>query len=173
MAQQNNVGIELKKFFSRIGYTQKMIAEKIGISQQVVGNLLNGRQFGRKSANRWSEEFGFNPNWLITGDGAMMLADSEKAKELEAEANQQQDLFCNTSKIEAFDAVTEIRDSIAQQILKLVADGTLYPKNVVEEKNEIIREKDDEIKRLNREIGVLQAQLEQAGIEPRIKKHVV
>ena len=42
-----------------------------------------------------------------------------------------------------------------------------------EQKEQLLREKDAEIKELNREIGALQAQLEQAGLTPVNKKVAV
>lgn len=150
MSQSERVSEQLKIFFAERGYTQRKIAEIIGVSQQVVQTLLNGRAFGKKTAGVWSEHFGFNPAWLITGEGAMMLADKE------SESKQQ-----TAAEITANTAVSEISQSIANEILQLIADGELYTKKTIEQKDEIIRKKDDEIQKLNREIGALQAQLEQ------------
>lgn len=74
--QENKVGQKVKEYFARIGLTQKEVAKKLGISQAAVNALLNGKPFGKKTAQKWSELFGFKPNWLITGEGNMMLEQS-------------------------------------------------------------------------------------------------
>lgn len=48
MSQSERVSEQLKIFFAERGYTQRKIAEIIGVSQQVVQTLLNGRAFGKK-----------------------------------------------------------------------------------------------------------------------------
>ena len=160
MTQSEKVSEQLKKFFSGLGYSQREIAEKLGIRQQVVHSLLNGRPFGKKSAENWSKQFGLNPAWLITGEGRMLLYE---------DAEPQQTLVQVTAK----SVVGELSQTIANEILKLVANGELYPRNMMEQKEQLLREKDAEIKELNREIGALQAQLEQAGLTPVNKKVAV
>lgn len=157
MTQNDNISLQLKKFFSGLGLSQRDIANKLGVTQQVVAALLNGRPFGKKSAMAWSNAFGINPAWLITGEGKMLL--------LEKEAE-------NSKEPTAINVVTELSDAIANEILKLVQNGELYPKNIVEQKEQLLKEKDMEIQTLNRVIGALQAQIEQLGAEP-IKKVVV
>jgi transcriptional regulator with XRE-family HTH domain len=67
-----DIGVELKKFFKEMGITQQKVANKLGISQAVVAALLNGRPFGKKTAKRWSDEFGLQSTWLLTGEGNML-----------------------------------------------------------------------------------------------------
>ena len=76
-------------------------------------------------------------------------------------------------QVTAQNVVGELSQTIANEILKLVANGELYPRNIMEQKEQLLREKDAEIKELNREIGALQAQLEQAGLTPVNKKVAV
>lgn len=66
------IGKNLKDFFEGQNLTQKDIADKLGVSQAAVSSLLNGKPFGKKLAQKWSAVFGFNPSWLITGEGNMM-----------------------------------------------------------------------------------------------------
>lgn len=71
--------IMLKDFFKREKIKQAEIAERTGISQPQVNRLLAGRDnFGKKTAAAWSQAFGFNPMWLMTGDGDMMLDKSQQ-----------------------------------------------------------------------------------------------
>ena len=63
---------ELKKYFRVQGMSQTEIAEKLQTSQQQVSQLLNGkRAFGARTAQAWSDAFGFRVNWLRTGEGPM------------------------------------------------------------------------------------------------------
>lgn len=143
MTQENTVGKRLKLFFKEKGLTQVQIAERVGTTQQVVQKLLNGRPFGKHTAAAWSKEFGLNPAWLITNQGEMMLEDMNAQ--------------INTTK-----NVVEIgANAFAEQVLKLISEGTLYPASVVKDKDTIIKSKDEEIQRLNREVGALKQQIEQ------------
>ena len=65
------IGKKLKDFFDTHKYTQKDIADKLGVSQAAVSALLNGKPFGKKLAQKWGDTFGLKPNWLITGEGEM------------------------------------------------------------------------------------------------------
>lgn len=76
--QPNEISISLKKYFSEKGLTQKQIAEKLEISQAAVGRWLNGKPFGKKTAAKWSEVFGLNPSWLLTGTGQMLNGDMQQ-----------------------------------------------------------------------------------------------
>jgi len=134
---QDIVGKELKKFFARKGITQEEVAKTLGVSQQIVSRLLNGYGFGKKTADNWSKAFGLNPAWLRTGDGRMMLEDAQQ------------------ERMESLAAIEAGSESFAQQLMKMISEGKLYTANVV-------RGKEEEISRLNREIGVLTLKLEQA-----------
>ena len=64
----------LTHFFRSNRITQEQVAEKLGCSQAYVSVLLSSkRSFGRKSAAKWSDAFGFNPLWLMSGEGDMFL----------------------------------------------------------------------------------------------------
>jgi transcriptional regulator with XRE-family HTH domain len=62
---------KLKDYFSENGMKQSEIAEALDITQSAVSNQLNGRPFGINAAKKWSKLFGFNINWLTTGEGPM------------------------------------------------------------------------------------------------------
>lgn len=62
---------KLKDYFIENGMKQCDIAKVLDITQSAVSNQLNGRPFGINSAKKWSKAFGFNINWLTTGEGSM------------------------------------------------------------------------------------------------------
>lgn len=64
---------ELKNYMKNNGYTQESLAEKMGVSQARIQQLLSGKKpFGKKTASQWHDLFGFNTAWLLTGEGEMM-----------------------------------------------------------------------------------------------------
>ena len=66
------VGEELAKHFDSIGITQVDIANQLGVSKAYVNSLFSGRsRFGKKQAEKWSNQFGISKSWLLTGEGAM------------------------------------------------------------------------------------------------------
>lgn len=68
------VGQKLRVYFEEKGMTQQQVAEKLGIKQQNVGVHYSGiRPFGKNAALKWQRTFGFNAQWLMTGEGKMML----------------------------------------------------------------------------------------------------
>lgn len=142
MSQVDNIAKKLKEFFKQKGLTQVQAAEMLGTTQQVVGKLLNGKPFGKRTAAHWHEVFGLNPSWLITGYGAMLEADNSQFES-------------TTEKI-----VQDSASIVANEILRRISDGELFPASVVRAKDEVIAEKDREIQRLNRELGALRNELE-------------
>lgn len=68
------VGQKLRVYFEEKGMTQQQVAEKLGIKQQNVAAHYSGlRAFGKNAAMKWQRAFGFNAQWLMTGQGKMML----------------------------------------------------------------------------------------------------
>lgn len=72
MTDYKYIGERLKEYFGNMGLTQSEIAAKLGVSQQAVGAYLNGQPFGKKVAQKWSDLFKIQYNWLLTGEGAML-----------------------------------------------------------------------------------------------------
>lgn len=63
----------LADYFREQGITQDAIAQRLGVSQQYVSGLLSGKKsFGKKQAQRFSEIWGIQPSWLLTGEGEML-----------------------------------------------------------------------------------------------------
>lgn len=70
--------LDLKRWMSAQGYTQRDIAERLSVSQPSVANLLNGKKpFGKLNAYRWQEAFGISASWLMTGEGEMLVGGKE------------------------------------------------------------------------------------------------
>ena len=77
----------LTNWLSSEGMTQKDVAEKLGVSEQFVNALFNGRrEFGKKTANDWQKLFWLSASWLRTGEGKMLAAEIDTPKETIAEA---------------------------------------------------------------------------------------
>ena len=69
------IGQQLRAYFEQKSMTQRQVADILGIQQQNVGVHFQGRPFGKNAAMKWQKAFGFNANWLMTGQGKMMLDD--------------------------------------------------------------------------------------------------
>lgn len=65
------IGRKIKEYFSEIGLSQLEVAKTLDVQSAAVSNQLNGRPFGKNSAAKWSNAFGFRANWLLTGEGPM------------------------------------------------------------------------------------------------------
>ena len=138
-----NVGNDLKKFFALKGIRQDEIAEKLDVSQQFVSKLLSSNaSFGKQTAAKWSDVFGRNPAWLRTGEGNMLL---------EGETN-------DDAPANALDVIQAGSEAFSTMLFKMVEQGKLYPASIV-------MAKENEIYKLNREIGKLTLELEQAKQE--------
>ena len=74
------IGKTIKEYFSEIGMSQLEAANLLGVQQAAVSNQLNGRPFGKNSAAKWNQIFGFRINWLLTGEGPMFDADVNEQK---------------------------------------------------------------------------------------------
>lgn len=72
MVDYKRIGAELKAYFADKNIRQEDMALTLGVSQQAVSALLNGKPFGKKNAEKWSSAFGIQFNWLLTGEGEML-----------------------------------------------------------------------------------------------------
>lgn len=64
---ENNFSKNLKLFLHERKITQKSLAERLGVTQPTINNIINGRdRVGRAVAIRWNEELGIDPLWLMT-----------------------------------------------------------------------------------------------------------
>lgn len=90
------IGRKIKEYFSEIGMSQLEVARMLNVQSAAVSNHLNGRPFGKNSAAKWSDAFGFRANWLITGEGPMFepqdFPDTDGLLEDHPELNHEDDI---------------------------------------------------------------------------------
>ena len=71
MLNTSEIGRKIKEYFYEAGISQTEVARMLNVQPAAVSNQLNGRSFGKNSAAKWSNVFGFRTNWLLTGEGPM------------------------------------------------------------------------------------------------------
>lgn len=68
--------IKLKEWLESNGYRQAEIAEKLNKTTAYVNMLLNGKSnFGKETAYKWADLFGFNVKWLMYDEEPMLSKD--------------------------------------------------------------------------------------------------
>lgn len=71
--QSVRIGDEIRAYFDKKGFTQSQVAERLNASQSLISARLRGvRPFGKLAARRWHDEFGFNVEFLLTGEGSLI-----------------------------------------------------------------------------------------------------
>lgn len=69
---------KIREYFDNKGFTQKMIAERLGVDPAYVNKLLSGKKpFGKKTAHQFQDLFGLSESWLLTGSGDMVYGDQQ------------------------------------------------------------------------------------------------
>lgn len=71
---------EAVRYYFRINDIKiKDVAEKLGTSPQAVSNQIRGlRPFSKKSAQLYENAFGFNPVFLIAGEGDLLKQEQQQ-----------------------------------------------------------------------------------------------
>ncbi|MGH1520586.1 helix-turn-helix domain-containing protein [Chryseobacterium sp. JK1] len=65
----NQISCYLKEYFKENNISQKDIQSDLGVSQQYVSGIINGkRSIGKKLAEKLSELYGLNKSILLTGE---------------------------------------------------------------------------------------------------------
>ena len=73
-----DIGRTLREYFDAQGMTQQSIANTMGVSKAYVNRLFTGKaKFGKEAAEKWSNQFGLQKSWLLTGEGPMLAPASE------------------------------------------------------------------------------------------------
>lgn len=71
--------IRLKEWLENNGYKQSEIAEKMNKTTAYVNMLLNGKSnFGKETAYKWADMFGFNVKWLMYDEEPMLQKELSK-----------------------------------------------------------------------------------------------
>jgi transcriptional regulator with XRE-family HTH domain len=72
-----NIGEKLKNYFKEWGITQNEMNAALGIRQSYISDLISGKKpFGKKAAAKFSEVYGLNEAFLLTGEGEMFPGES-------------------------------------------------------------------------------------------------
>ena len=64
----------LKSHLNQLGYNQDQLSKMLDVSQPYLSALLSGKKaFGKGTAEKWQQMFGFSSGWLLTGEGSMLV----------------------------------------------------------------------------------------------------
>ena len=67
------INVTVRRYFKAHGISHKDVAQRLGYaSVSAVDNQLSYRWFGKRVAEKWAKEFGFNMNYLMTGKGNLV-----------------------------------------------------------------------------------------------------
>ena len=67
----------LKSHLNQLGYNQDQLSKMLDVSQPYLSALLSGKKaFGKGTAEKWQQMFGFSSGWLLTGEGSMLVNNS-------------------------------------------------------------------------------------------------
>ena len=67
------IGEAIRSYLESRGLLQRDVEETLNITQGAVSAYYRGKPFGKNAALKWSETFGFRVNWLLTGEGSMLI----------------------------------------------------------------------------------------------------
>ena len=77
----------LKSHLNQLGYNQDQLSKMLDVSQPYLSALLSGKKaFGKGTAEKWQQMFGFSAGWLLTGEGSMLVNNSENPSNTSAPA---------------------------------------------------------------------------------------
>ena len=67
----------LKSHLKQLGYKQDELSKMLDVSQPYISALVSGKKpFGKETAEKWQQMFGFSAGWLLTGEGSMLVNSS-------------------------------------------------------------------------------------------------
>ena len=83
------IGEAIRSYLESKGLTQCEVANRLGITQGAISAYYRGKPFGKNAAKKWSDAFGFRENWLLTGEGSMLIGQqkSETPTEVKPTSN--------------------------------------------------------------------------------------
>ena len=75
----------LKSYLNLLGYNQEQLSKMLNVSQPYLSALLSGKKaFGKGTAEKWQQMFGFSAGWLLTGEGEMLVNNSINSSNISA-----------------------------------------------------------------------------------------
>ncbi len=75
----------LKSHLNLLGYNQEQLSKMLNVSQPYLSALLSGKKaFGKGTAEKWQQMFGFSAGWLLTGEGEMLVNNSINSSNISA-----------------------------------------------------------------------------------------
>ena len=75
----------LKSHINLLGYNQEQLSKMLNVSQPYLSALLSGKKaFGKGTAEKWQQMFGFSAGWLLTGEGEMLVNNSINSSNISA-----------------------------------------------------------------------------------------
>lgn len=85
MDSKETIARNVKAEFTKRGLSTKDVADIIESSQQLVCIYLSGtRGFGRKTAKVFADAFGFNMEYLLTGEGELLRKEQAQSSDMSA-----------------------------------------------------------------------------------------
>ena len=141
------LGDRIREFAKARFKTQSKFATEVGMAEQAISNLINGRQLPSTETLQRFAAVGMNVNWLLTGDGPMSadIPLVEVVNEPDAEAPPPKKKMTREEMI----AFHTIDDGGRSKIpLSSLAEVTLARLRVLRQKNEAemleLRRREDE-----------------------------
>ncbi len=76
MDTTKEIATAVKRYLGGQGMSLTDAGEVLGLGRSAVSNQLTGnRPFGKASARRWADAFGFDRHYLLTGEGALFAGE--------------------------------------------------------------------------------------------------
>lgn len=116
---------EIMRFMRSNTYTVSDLAKRLGVKNDDVISVISDG-FNEDSARLWSEKFGFNMNFLLTGEGAVMRSEYNVIPLLpvSAQAGKLQEFAKSVSGYECEKIVAPIKD--AEMAIPIIGES-MYP----------------------------------------------
>ena len=124
--QNSYINIYLKEAFSKLGKDQTEIVKDLGVSQPYVSNLMNGKKsVGKNMAEKLVSLYGFDKAKILTGEGSMLVSQTEEVVPEEEEEEDDLVLFLRDERKGYDITLTDIHEKtrIPVKVLKEAQNG--------------------------------------------------
>lgn len=74
----DQVANEIRNYFQTNRISGKQAAAMLNLTQSAVSLYLAGRPFNEKIANKWADTFGFDPDYLVSGEGKLVKGSTKR-----------------------------------------------------------------------------------------------